>query len=51
MKTRNLVLAAISLIAFVPAMAAEEGFKPLFDGKTIDGWHNPYKWGEFKELE
>tara|TARA_B110000037_G_scaffold187449_1_gene218063 strand:- start:29532 stop:30116 length:585 start_codon:yes stop_codon:yes gene_type:complete len=29
-------------------MAAEEGFKPLFDGKTIDGWHNPYKWGEVK---
>ncbi len=20
--------------------------KPLFDGKTLDGWHNPYDWGE-----
>lgn len=32
-------------------MAAEEGFKPLFDGKTIDGWHNPYKWGEIKVVD
>lgn len=21
-------------------------FAPLFDGKTLDGWRNPYEWGE-----
>ena len=24
---------------------AEEGFTPLFDGKTLAGWKNPYTWG------
>src|SRR5574340_320736 len=28
---------AILALALAPAMA-EEGFKPLFDGKTLDGW-------------
>ena len=23
-------------------------WKPLFDGKTTDGWKNPYEWGEIK---
>jgi hypothetical protein len=31
--------------------AADEGFKPLFDGKTMDGWHNPYKWGEIEVVD
>jgi hypothetical protein len=28
-----------------------EGFTPLFDGKTMDGWHNPYEWGEIKIVD
>jgi hypothetical protein len=26
--------------------AAEKGFTPLFDGKTLEGWKNPYSWGK-----
>lgn len=47
MKTPQLLLAALLFVT--PAMAAEKpaaDFKPLFDGKTLDGWHNPYTWGE-----
>jgi hypothetical protein len=25
---------------------AADGFVQLFDGKTLDGWKNPYKWGK-----
>ena len=24
----------------------DKGFKDLFDGKTLEGWENPYTWGE-----
>jgi len=36
-----LICAALALGAAPLAVAAEadEGFKPLFDGKTLDGWH------------
>jgi hypothetical protein len=27
-------------------VAAAEGFTSLFDGKTLDGWKNPYTWGK-----
>jgi hypothetical protein len=34
------VLAACCLVAFsFPAQAADEGFIPIFDGKTLAGWH------------
>jgi hypothetical protein len=29
---------AFGLLAALPAWGEEEGFKPLFDGKTLDGW-------------
>ena len=42
----------ISLMSFVaagvlawPGWAAEEGFIPIFDGKTLDGWHVSAKTG------
>ena len=31
--------------------AESEGFKPLFDSKTIEGWKNPYTWGEIKVVD
>lgn len=31
--------------------ADADGFKPLFDGKTLDGWHNAYTWGEAKVVD
>ncbi len=24
---------------------------PIFDGKTLDGWHNPFEWGETKVVD
>jgi hypothetical protein len=45
MKTVFRALAATLCLA-APAFAEEAGFKPLFDGKTLDGWKNPYTWGE-----
>lgn len=33
---RHLVLL---LVAVLPSVAAEPGFVPLFDGRTLDGWH------------
>jgi len=33
-----------------PAVGSGESskgeFKPLFNGETLEGWHNPYAWGE-----
>lgn len=46
MITPRLLLTAICCLGFTPAIAAEkENFKPLFDGKTLAGWTNPYAWG------
>lgn len=28
------------------AAEAKDGFTPLFDGKTLTGWHNAYTWGK-----
>jgi hypothetical protein len=50
MKLKTLVIAAC---AFISSAIAQEndGFTPLFDGKTTSGWTNPYKWGEVKVVE
>lgn len=51
----SLALAALPLSAFAqapaaapaaPAAASTEGFTPLFDGKTLAGWTNPYSFGK-----
>ncbi len=48
MNTRRLILASLCSLA-LPLFAADapdsDGFVPLFDGKTMNGWRNPYEWG------
>ena len=55
MKRAKLLLAALFCLSLPAAMAeetrADDGFKPLFDGKTLEGWKNPYKWGEAKAVD
>lgn len=49
MKTPRLILAAMAALALFPVHAADktaDGFTPLFDGKTLTGWKNPYTWGK-----
>jgi hypothetical protein len=44
-------LAFAALFAFVipwTDLCAEDGFSPLFDGKTTAGWKNVYSWGQAK---
>lgn len=46
MHTRRLFLAALfSASAALAAEPSTDGFTPLFDGKTMNGWRNPYEWG------
>jgi len=46
-RTLLFVAALVLLVACGgQALAAEEGWVDLFDGKTLAGWHNPYAWGK-----
>lgn len=49
MKSCKLLLVALLAFPFSPVKAAPEaandGLVPLFDGKTTNGWTNPYSWG------
>ena len=51
----KLLTAALSCIGFAACLAeetkSEDGFKSLFDGKTLEGWKNPYKHGESKVVD
>ncbi len=55
MKITRFFAAAALCFSFLPAAAEEKvdesAFKPLFDGKTLDGWKNPYKHGEAKVVD
>lgn len=50
MKTLPFLLAGLLFGALSPVSAEKtasaEGFVPLFDGKTLQGWRNPYAWGK-----
>jgi len=50
MKPHRLLSAAL-LLAVLPAVAADDGFTPLFDGKTMTGWKNPYEWGKIEVVD
>lgn len=48
MKPVKLIIATLfclNLACVSAEESSEEGFSPLFDGKTLNGWTNPYKWG------
>lgn len=47
MKLRHL-FAAVAALSSLTAFAADDGFVPLFDGKTMTGWRNPYEWGKIE---
>jgi hypothetical protein len=55
MKSLPLLLAVFTCSTLVPSIAAEtaatDGFTSLFDGKTLDGWKNPYAWGEIAVVD
>lgn len=44
LKTPKSLIVALCCLAIAPTLVAED-FTPLFDGKTLDGWKNPYEWG------
>lgn len=44
-------LAAAALTPLRSVLAEGEGFTPLFDGKTLTGWKNPYEWGKAEVVE
>lgn len=54
MNTRRSFLAALLATTALPHAFAQEktpdadGFTPLFDGKTMTGWRNPYEWGQIE---
>lgn len=55
MKKLPFILAGLFCCALAPLSAqdkaAEKDFNPLFDGKTLDGWKNPYSWGKAAVVE
>ncbi len=46
-----LALACLQLTALRAADTAYGDWQALFDGKTTDGWKNPYTWGEIKVID
>src|SRR5688572_8569717 len=46
MKTPVRLLTTFASLVLATLNAAEADFTPLFDGKTLAGWKNPYKWGK-----
>lgn len=55
MTRKKFLFTALFCLTAPLAIASEksdsEGFVALFDGKTMDGWHNPYEWGEIKVVD
>lgn len=41
----------LATLALSSVSTFADGFTPLFDGKTLNGWKNPYEWGEIKIVD
>ena len=51
---RYVFVACLTLVFSGTLVAQEKETKeptPIFDGKTLDGWHNPFEWGETKVVD
>jgi hypothetical protein len=46
-----LACAALALPLATAEPASGDGFVPLFDGKTLNGWKNPYTWGKAEVVD
>ena len=53
MKPLKLLLAICCTLAtsFAEEKPAADGFVALFDGKTLNGWNNPYEWGKAEVVD
>jgi hypothetical protein len=56
MKSLRILLSFSALAIAAPFAQADEkpaaaDMKPLFDGKTIQGWKNPYEWGKIEVVD
>lgn len=54
MNKRRFLSTAAAAAAFAPfrsLIAADDGSVPLFDGKTLTGWKNPYDWGKAEVVD
>lgn len=40
------LFAACFVLSLTALHAADDGWKPLFNGKDLSGWKNPYDWGK-----
>ena len=46
MKKTIAVLLLASVAGCISIKTKDTGWTPLFDGKTLAGWNNPYEWGQ-----
>ncbi len=46
-----LLLLAAAILTTSSLARAEDGFTPLFDGKTMEGWKNMYTWGQIEVID
>lgn len=51
MKTiQSMTFLLLAFFSTLPALSAED-WTPLFNGKNLDGWHNPYEWGNAEVVD
>lgn len=50
MKTLTLAIVLTSALGLASCQSGN-GWTDLFDGKTLEGWTNPYEWGESKVVD
>jgi len=51
MKTLTLIILIVSAFNFSSPRESGAGWVDLFDGETLNGWMNPYDWGEAEVVD